>query len=523
MAMLAPGADPKALIPGDPDVLRELHSTIGTFAQGFSDAADHLTSIANGQEWTGQAAQAFTAQYDKHLGDYRTAGDAFGTVLSPLAAFADTLEWAQGQAARAVSLMDEAQTATQRWQEQAQQAAAASPPTDPGPDPGIALRDQAGSVLTAAVQQVDDDGRTLGSAANAAADPAPKKPGFWSSAWHDVTSFADGLYDSVSGLVKFVWDFSPIRMAIDPAGYAKSVEGLAKGLWFGVQHPLEFGKAVIDWKDWSSGNWARAVGELLPTVLMTVASGGAGAAADGADAAATLERVGSTVSDLEKAGGVFDNLSAEDKIAQVTELGYDPESAAGQAAMAQLGEPYGGVDAWENGTLQAGQRVAFGTPGVTGFGVTPETMAEAGSSSNLFEGVQVGSKRLADASGSFADSAPGYRSSSAIYEATQDIPVGLSKALANPQFGAGGLDQMYVPAWRDLVESGALVPAGDASLSGAGAAIEDPAWRLVEPGLPTTPLTVSGAQLQGAITGAGVGAAVGGGARVGAVAAGGGR
>ncbi|MHB8293101.1 MAG: hypothetical protein ACYDH5_00380 [Acidimicrobiales bacterium] len=34
---------------------------------------------------------------------------------------------------------------------------------------------------------------------------------------------------------------------------------LGNGLYHGVTHPVSFGKALIDWKDWASGNCGRAL------------------------------------------------------------------------------------------------------------------------------------------------------------------------------------------------------------------------------------------------------------------------
>ncbi|MDP9071056.1 MAG: hypothetical protein M3N68_07190, partial [Actinomycetota bacterium] len=53
--------------------------------------------------------------------------------------------------------------------------------------------------------------------------------------------------------------------------------GLGQGVVYGVTHPVEFAKAVSDWDTWVE-NPARALGHLVPTLLLTLASGGAASA-----------------------------------------------------------------------------------------------------------------------------------------------------------------------------------------------------------------------------------------------------
>ena len=45
---------------------------------------------------------------------------------------------------------------------------------------------------------------------------------------------------------------------VDPEGSEKAANELVSGLNYGIQHPLEFGKALIDWKDLTGGHPGRA-------------------------------------------------------------------------------------------------------------------------------------------------------------------------------------------------------------------------------------------------------------------------
>ena len=64
----------------------------------------------------------------------------------------------------------------------------------------------------------------------------------------------------------------------------------------------------------------------------------------------------------------------------------------------------------------------------------------------LFEGLQVKPHPI-----------HGFRGQVSGYRFTQTVTVGYGQALANPQFGPGGLDQFYVPNVQKLIDKGILV------------------------------------------------------------------
>ena len=124
--------------------------------------------------------------------------------------------------------------------------------------------------------------------------------------------------------------------------------------------------------------------------------------------------------------------------------GNGPEgelSPAAQAAAWQGQGAYPGVDAWENVTLKAGTSVYAGEPGVSGFFTTAEAAASVGNDATaLNEGLQV------------APRAGLYRPGLTEFRLTQDVQAARSTALANPQFGAGGLEQCFIPNWENVTE-----------------------------------------------------------------------
>jgi hypothetical protein len=114
-------------------------------------------------------------------------------------------------------------------------------------------------------------------------------------------------------------------------------------------------------------------------------------------------------------------------------------SAAGQAARLQGSGDYPGVDNWGNSMLHAGDIVHAGEPGITGFATSDEAASAVGNDAvALNEGLQIASR-----SGS-------YRPNPAAFRITQDTQAARSTALANPQYGAGGLEQYYIPNLEDV-------------------------------------------------------------------------
>lgn len=78
------------------------------------------------------------------------------------------------------------------------------------------------------------------------------------------------------------------RALYDPRAALQAWRDVGKGLVYGIQHPLEFGKQMLDWDDLSSGHIARWLGNMSTAVLGTIGSGGASEAADAGRGASRL-------------------------------------------------------------------------------------------------------------------------------------------------------------------------------------------------------------------------------------------
>jgi hypothetical protein len=133
--------------------------------------------------------------------------------------------------------------------------------------------------------------RQVQSATTSVAPPKPPAPKphhtpWYESAWHQVEGFGDGLYHGVKDPLGFVAGL------VNPFGDpVKNWEQLGNGLAAGFEHPGQFAKALADWKDLSSGNYGRWLGQLAPTIAATVFTGGAAAGVKGTDALAGADRL----------------------------------------------------------------------------------------------------------------------------------------------------------------------------------------------------------------------------------------
>ncbi len=101
---------------------------------------------------------------------------------------------------------------------------------------------------------------------------------------------------------------------------------------------------------------------------------------------------------------------------------------------------YLGVDNWRNITLSEGKYVVGGLPGQSNYYTTLSGLNRSGLSKNsLFQGLQVSKHPQF-----------GYRGQVGIYRVGRNTPAAFGTTYANPQFGAGGLPQIFIPDYSGL-------------------------------------------------------------------------
>lgn len=264
MGELGRTGEPTDLIPGDPGAIDKNVIAFGGRAGAMERAGAGLKQIDNGA-WQGDAADAFRDKFGYEPARWTQAADAFERIAKELSGYADTLRWAQGQAAVAIRLWDEGQRLTQQAEQAHGQAVAdANAHADAGTpvvpvfsDPGVAKRQEARDILQRARQQLTEAGDRAAEAIRDEADKAPKQSG-WDEFWGgvgDVAGFIGdvgvGLWDGLSGTGEFLWELSPHHLFEDPHHYAALWNDLTAAAAFAVEHPLEFGKQMISWERWA--------------------------------------------------------------------------------------------------------------------------------------------------------------------------------------------------------------------------------------------------------------------------------
>lgn len=347
--------DPLAGLPrplGTPGTFTGLGRTwaAGSTALGHtSQALIGMTGRVLAQAWSGQAATACAGACTNDAGLVATSADAYSVGGAALSTYGTQLDAAQQLWDRARRLADQAladeAAHVKHLQSLAAQAAAApssSTPLGPtliGVDPAPASSPSGiDSLLTAglrgpsapsapsfptpldflwqsplrgqaramAQQAINDAQRAANTAAGALeqtvapfvpkATPkaAPQKK---KSHWYSpVTNFAGGAWDAVKDPAVMVGGLVGLH-----GDTGKNWSDLWGGLEHGVTHPLDFGKALIDWQDLSKGHYSRWAGELVPSVAAAFLTGGAAAGVKGADALGVTAKTGKALDELSEA------------------------------------------------------------------------------------------------------------------------------------------------------------------------------------------------------------------------------
>jgi hypothetical protein len=422
---LSATASATALVPGSPDEVDWLAREYGRYAAGACDAARALRRIDTG-DWVGPAGDAFRTAIGEVPDKLERGQSAFARAATALAGHARVLRDAQADAAAAVRRYAEAEAATTTWRDQGQPSSY---------DPGSEGRTAAEHLLGTARDRVAAAGRRTAAVLDDAREGAPHEPGLLSRAVDAVDSFVSGAAEATWGLAEFAYAMSPAYALIDPAGFVENLEDLGKGVVYGVQHPKELGKAILDWDTWAEDP-ARALGHLVPDLVLAIATAGTGEAGVAA---------GRAVKGAESAEELTRGVRAAARVARLTEeeaslLERRFASPAEEVLEFQGRAPYKGVDRWSDRILGPGDTFSIGTPGEGRFAAAPDAIEQVGTDARRYnEGLQVASRKDP------LDGAARYRDGLNTYEVREYLPVGASIAQANARFGAGGLPQYFLP------------------------------------------------------------------------------
>jgi hypothetical protein len=270
MAELGQTTDPKALIPGDPPAVYENARVLGARARSAGAVGDALKRIDTGG-WQGPASNRFHDEHQTEVPRWLQADDSLDNAAQALAAYADTLAWAQGQAAEAIAQWQQGDAATQQAKQAHERSVAdaqtrtranaergdptvVQPP--PFTDPGEAQRQAARDILNRARQQLTGAGDRCADALRVESTLAPQD-----SRKQADANFYGGIWDSISGAGEALWG-----AISDPGG---TVAAMAHN----VMHPVETFKAITAWDDWANGHGDRALGKITGGMLLGFGAG----------------------------------------------------------------------------------------------------------------------------------------------------------------------------------------------------------------------------------------------------------
>ena len=274
-------------------------------ADEFGNIHSGLSSL-NADGWEGRAADHFRSKFKVQVQGWVDAQEAFSSASEAYSSYASTLASAQSQCDGIRVRWEQGRDAVQ--QAQNNQADARSEAAAYGVLPvfGASCNEGPGrSAMAAAeadfqtlVDQVNEAGDLLITALNAGITKLPERT-WWDAVTRTAGSILGGAFEAVVEIVKLVWklsggegmwDFGRVLMGdMTLEEYdikhreipTETLAAMAKALW---NDPVGFmkavGKSLIDWDTWTDDP-GRAIGHLLPDVVLAIATrgGSAGVAA----------------------------------------------------------------------------------------------------------------------------------------------------------------------------------------------------------------------------------------------------
>ncbi|MEV6677650.1 putative T7SS-secreted protein [Streptomyces erythrochromogenes] len=298
--------DPNKLVYGSVSKIRAQVSHLNDFKSSFTLVGNGLKGL-EGDGLKGASADAFREAIAKEPPRWFKAAEAFGKAADAMGRFAETVEWAQGQAKEALADYNLAQKVSQdartaydksitdyKAAVEAKKDTLPQRPADDFIDPADPLFKAAEDKLHTARTQRNEVAETARTAVRAARDAAPPKPSYSEQLKDGMdylelaeTHLAGGVLKGTAGLANFVravTPFDPYNLT-HPAEYRTNLNSTAAGLVVAVNDPIGTGKQMLDdfMKDPTEG-----VGKFLPELA---GSKGLGPAKKAATAARVADDV----------------------------------------------------------------------------------------------------------------------------------------------------------------------------------------------------------------------------------------
>ncbi|MFD4725801.1 putative T7SS-secreted protein [Streptomyces seoulensis] len=286
------------LVHGKPEKIRESAKHLKDFHSAFGKVGSGLKKI-DSAGWKGEGGDAFREKFGVHPAKWAHAAEACGSAAGALDRYADTVTWAQKQAAEAVELYKKGTKAFDDARHDFERKAAAyKTKADAGEDPGRVPeqdmqagksdRDAAAHKLNEARKQrntaaADAQGKIKAALAHAPAEPPPlERLGHdftdgYQAANTELTHVVGGALKGTAGLVNFARGLNPTDPynLTHPAAYLQNVNMTLSGLVSAGTHPERTVQAAIDgFKKDPSEFVGRMIPELIGTKGAGLARGG---------------------------------------------------------------------------------------------------------------------------------------------------------------------------------------------------------------------------------------------------------
>ncbi|MEW1826506.1 putative T7SS-secreted protein [Streptomyces sp. NPDC088196] len=267
---------PKDLVHGDAKAIRATAKHLTDFYTAFDKVGDGMRRL-NSSSWQGEAAEAFRKKFAMHPTKWLQAADACDAAGKALSSYAETVEWAQGQAQDAIDLYGPGKRASDAYKADVAKHKDDDKQQEPTTDPGAAAVERAHEILNEARRQRDEAGRTAASAVRKALAHAPAEPpplarlkadavdGF-QAVNTEILHFDAGVFKGTAGILNFARGLNPMDPynITHPAAYVQNVNMTLAGLVSTAAHPERAAKTMLDdfMKDPSEGT-----GRLLPNLF----------------------------------------------------------------------------------------------------------------------------------------------------------------------------------------------------------------------------------------------------------------
>ncbi|CAM5515703.1 hypothetical protein SAVIM338S_03857 [Streptomyces avidinii] len=301
--------DPKKLVYGSVSKIRAQVSHLNDFKSSFDKVGGGLKGMGEPDGLKGAAADSFRESVAKEPPRWFKASEAFGKAADAMGRFAETVEWAQGQAKEALEEYNHAKKVSSDARDahnklvktyndalKAKKDTLPPRPSEDFTDPGTVLATAAQDKLDTARKQRNDVAETVRSAVRAARDAAPPKPSYAKQLGDGMdylelakTHLAGGVFKGTAGMLNFVRALNPMDPynLTHPAEYMTALNSTAAGLVTMANDPMGAGKQMLDefMKDPSEG-----LGKMIPELI-------------GSKGLGSLKKVGSAASHLDDLKG----------------------------------------------------------------------------------------------------------------------------------------------------------------------------------------------------------------------------